>query len=152
MLMDLPTEQVSRDIAARMATCLVAPLVLTFSGEIGSGKTTMIRALLRSLGVSSAIKSPTFSILESYQTPKCLIHHFDLYRINDENELDYIGFRDYFTDNSICCIEWPERVVNFNVWTDLGVSLKIKGAGREMQINAFRPAGAAMLSCLAGGL
>ena len=149
-IIDLPTERVSEQIAARIATCLVSPLVITFSGEIGAGKTTLIRAMLRSLGVTSAIKSPTFSLVESYQTSRLHIHHFDLYRVHDETELDYIGFRDYFTDDAVCCIEWPERVVSCLGNADVGFSLSLNGAGREMQARAFSLAGASMLSCLLG--
>lgn len=152
MVIDLPTEQMSELVARRIAACLVSPLVLTFSGEIGAGKTTMIRAMLRSLGVSSAIKSPTFSLVESYQAGDKQIHHFDLYRIHDETELDYIGFRDYFSTNAICCVEWPERVNYYLDWTDIEISLSMKGLGREMQINAQSPAGAVLLSCFSGEL
>jgi tRNA threonylcarbamoyladenosine biosynthesis protein TsaE len=149
-IIDLPTETDSEQMAARVAACLVSPLVLTFTGEIGAGKTTFIRAMLRCLGVNSAIKSPTFSLVESYQGTNLQIHHFDLYRIQDEAELDYIGFRDYFTDNAICCIEWPERATGYLTEADLGFTLSLKGDGREMQMHAFSPAGAAVLSCLAG--
>ena len=150
MLIDLPTELASEKQAAGIAACLVSPLVLTFSGEIGTGKTTFIRAMLRSLGVHSAIKSPTFSLVESYQAGPLQIHHFDLYRIHDEAELDSIGFRDYFSANAVCCIEWPERAPRYLSCVDVGFSLGLKGAGREMQIHAFSSAGAAVLSCLAG--
>ncbi|SPX61871.1 ATPase with strong ADP affinity [Legionella feeleii] len=89
----LPDVQYSEALAARLAACLTAPLVLTFSGEIGAGKTTFIRAMLRALGVKSAIKSPTFSLLESYQCQYLQVHHFDLYRIHDETELEYIDYK-----------------------------------------------------------
>ena len=149
-VIELPTEKDTEYMAARVAACLVSPLVLTFTGEIGAGKTTFIRAMLRCLGVSSAIKSPTFSLVESYQGINLQIHHFDLYRIHDEAELDYIGFRDYFEDNAVCCIEWPERARGYLTEVDLDFALNSKGAGREMQIHAFSPAGAAVLSSLAG--
>ena len=150
MIIDLPSELASENMAIRTAACVLTPLVLTFSGDIGAGKTTFIRAMLRSLGVKSAIKSPTFSLVESYQGNHLQIHHFDLYRIHDEAELDYIGFRDYFSDNALCCIEWPERASRYLALADVGFSLSIKGAGREMQLCALSPAGAAVLSCLAG--
>ena len=150
MVIDLPTELASEKVAVRLAACLASPLVLTFSGEIGAGKTTIIRAMLRSLGVKSAIKSPTFSLVESYPTDCLLIHHFDLYRIHDETELDAIGFRDYFSANAVCCIEWPERATSYLAWADVGFTLGLKGVGREMQMRAFSPAGAVLLSCLAG--
>ena len=149
-VIDLPTELASEKMAARVAACLVSPLVLTFSGEIGAGKTTIIRAMLRCLGITTPIKSPTFSLVESYQSTDLQIHHFDLYRIHDETELDYIGFRDYFSDNAICCIEWPERAVSSLASVDMGFALSVKGAGREMKIHAFSAAGAAVLACLEG--
>lgn len=146
----LPTEAASEKIAERLAACLFSPLVLTFSGEIGAGKTTIIRALLRSLGVKSTIKSPTFSLVESYLGTHLQIHHFDLYRITEETELDYIGFRDYFDTGALCCIEWPERAGSYLTKIDIAFKLNFKGAGREIQINTFSSAGNAVLSCLTG--
>lgn len=150
VVIDLPTEHASEQLAQRLAVCLVSPLVMTFSGDIGAGKTTLIRAMLRSLGVTSTIKSPTFSLVESYQANHLQIHHFDLYRIHDESELDYIGYRDYFSDDAVCCIEWPERVANELINADIGFTLGMKGVGREMQVQAFSSAGDLMLSCLLG--
>lgn len=149
-VIDLPTELASENMAARIATCLRSPLVLTFRGEIGAGKTTLIRAMLHCLGVNARIKSPTFSLVESYQGTNLQIHHFDLYRIHDESELEYIGFRDYFRDNAICCIEWPERAVSYLACADLEFTLSLKGAGREMKIRAYSSVGSAVLSCLSG--
>jgi tRNA threonylcarbamoyladenosine biosynthesis protein TsaE len=148
---NLPTEHYSEQIARQFAACLEAPAVLTFSGEIGAGKTTFIRAMLRSLGVQSTIKSPTFSLVESYQGTSLQIHHFDLYRIHDETELDYIGFRDYFRNNAVCCIEWPERAMTYLAKPDIQFTLTMEGAGRAMQLQAFSTVGNKMLSCLLGG-
>lgn len=148
--MDLPDEAHSEQLAARLANCLCAGVVLTFSGEIGSGKTTFIRAMLRALGVSGPIKSPTFSLVESYQCQTLQIHHFDLYRIHDEEELEFIGFRDHFAAGAICCIEWPERAKNSLVQVDLRFTLAVKGSGRLMTIEAIGAAGEKILTCLAG--
>ena len=150
LVIDLPAEQATEQVAKRFASFLVSPLVLTYRGEIGAGKTTFIRAMLRALGVNSAIKSPTFSLVESYSTLHLQIHHFDLYRINDEAELDYIGFRDYFAENAICCIEWPERAAHYLDRVDVGFTLVTKGAGRELNAQALSSAGVELLSCLAG--
>ena len=150
VILDLPTELSSIKFAEQMARYLSTPLIMTFSGEIGAGKTTLIRAMLRCMGVNSAIKSPTFSLVESYQCLDVQIHHFDLYRIHDEAELDYIGFRDYFTADAVCCIEWPERLVSYLERADIAFSLRLKGAGRELHMRAFSVAGVELLSCLAG--
>lgn len=147
---ELPTERESKEMAARMAECIVSPAVITFSGEIGAGKTTMIRSMLQALGVQTVIKSPTFSLVESYQGEAVQIHHFDLYRIEDETELDFIGFRDYFRGNAICCIEWPERAPRYLSQPDLGIHLSIKGAGREVELTAYSSVGSSVLVSLTG--
>lgn len=147
---DLINEQASELFATQLARCLSAPLVVSLSGDIGTGKTTIIRAMLKSLGVQSAIKSPTFSLVESYLCNNLYIHHFDLYRIHHEDELEYLGFRDYFSNQSICCIEWAEQAGKALPLVDIRFNLSIKGAGREMQIVASSVAGKRILACLAG--
>lgn len=146
----LPDERATSAFAGSLATALSFPLVLTLSGEIGAGKTSFIRALLKALGVGESVKSPTFSLVESYQCQDLQIHHFDLYRIQEELELDYIGFRDYFTPNSFCCIEWPERAPQSLDAVDIHGSLTTKGSGRLMSLHALTDTGERILSCLAG--
>ncbi len=150
MVIKLDDESASIVLAKQLATCLISPLVLTFSGEIGAGKTTFIRALLRVLGIKSAIKSPTFSLIESYDCKRFQVHHFDLYRIHDETELDYIGFRDYFQEKAVCCIEWPERARYQLDKFDINFAFTIMGSGRLLSCSANSPAGEKILSCLAG--
>lgn len=149
-VINLPDEQASAMFANQLAKHLSAPLVMTFTGEIGAGKTTLIRAMLRSLGIASAIKSPTFSLVESYHTNHLSIHHFDLYRIQDEGELDYIGFRDYFETNAVCCIEWPERAKSTLKEVDIDFSLAVDGVGRTMTVQAYSSIGINMLSHILG--
>lgn len=150
VLLDLVNEEASERFAAQLALCLLPPLIVSFSGEIGTGKTTIIRAMLKNMGIQSAIKSPTFSLVESYFCNNLSMHHFDLYRIHHEDELEYLGFRDYFTGDSICCIEWAEHAGNALPQVDIRFKLSIKGAGREMQITASSVAGKRVLACLAG--
>lgn len=140
-LIDLPNEIATQHVAENVALHLTSPLVLSFTGEIGAGKTTFIRAMIRALGIQSAIKSPTFSLVESYQCGPLSLHHFDLYRIHDETELEFIGFRDYFTPDSVCCVEWPERAKHFLEYVDVAFGFRLKGEGRELHARAVSSAG-----------
>lgn len=146
----LEDQEATEILAARLASCISRAIVMTFSGEIGAGKTTFIRAMLRAIGVQSAIKSPTFSLVESYSCKNLQIHHFDLYRIQEESELEYLGFRDYFAADSLCCIEWPEQAGRALQGVDLHFSLEMSGMGRRMRVKASSVSGLAVLSCLRG--
>ena len=145
MVIELPTEKNSEEIAQQLATYLQPPLLLTFSGEIGSGKTTFIRAMLRSLGVDSAIKSPTFSLVESYERPQFFIHHFDLYRFQNPYEWDDLGLNDFFSNHTLCLIEWPEKAEALLPPPDWKISLLWVSYGRTAKISAFSNLGE---SCL----
>jgi tRNA threonylcarbamoyladenosine biosynthesis protein TsaE len=148
--LDLINEKASVQFAERLALCLSSPLLVTLSGEIGAGKTTIVRAMLKRLGVQSLIKSPTFSLVESYDCSTFHIHHFDLYRLDHEDELEYLGFRDYFSKQSICFIEWPEHAGQSLPSIDLRFSLRRKGIGRNIEIRASSPLGKKILACLIG--
>lgn len=145
----LPSVVDCEKLAMHFASCLNSAAVLTFSGEIGAGKTTFIRAMLKAKGIKSAIKSPTFSLVETYQYQDLQIHHFDLYRIQDEVELEYIGFRDYFGHQSICCIEWAEKASHSLLNVDLQFALSLNAEGRLMHIIALTKLGEGILSCVA---
>lgn len=152
LTLDLPDEQASVYLASRLALHLSTPLIMSFSGNLGTGKTTLIRALLRELGVSCSIKSPTFSLVESYFCQNKWVHHFDLYRIHHEEELEYIGFRDYFTNESICCIEWAENAGKALPQPDIRFKLTMKETGRQMQITSFSDVGKQIVTLLMGEL
>ncbi len=145
----LANEEATQTWASRFAACIEPNLVLTFIGPIGAGKTTFIRALLRQLGVTGAIKSPTFSLIESYNCEDLFIHHFDLYRIVDDSELEYLGFRDYFSEKSLCCIEWPDRIKNRVIESDLSFSFTVLRKGRLMTLIAHSVLGEKILACMA---
>lgn len=144
MTVELPSIQDTERYAQALARCLFAPMVITLSGDIGAGKTTLVRALLRALGVQGSIKSPTYSLLESYDLPEnngqfsksVLCHHFDLYRLTDDSELEFIGFRDYFQSDALCLIEWPERTNLPTQQIDLALLLIEAGNGRNLYIQA----------------
>ena len=144
----LPGLDASLHFAKFLANYLKPPLTLGFSGEIGMGKTTLIRSLFTQMGVSGRIKSPTFSIVETYQLSDFDLHHFDLYRIVDESELDYIGFRDYFSPQAICCIEWPQQLGSYYLDLDLQFTIVRRGDGREMTIQAKSVTGQEVLEAI----
>ena len=96
-------------LGASIIKDLQAPAIVYLRGELGTGKTTLVRGALRAMGYEGPVKSPTFTIVESYSIGSLDIHHFDLYRISDPEELDFIGIREYFSDTSICFFEWPDR-------------------------------------------
>ncbi len=144
----LPSTYHSELFAQSLARCVIAPMVMTFSGDIGTGKTTIIRALLRAMGVSCRIKSPTFSLVETYDLASFQCHHFDLYRIVDESELEFLGFREYFQPNSFCCIEWPERVTMNDAQVDIALSIQHTGEGRTLSLLVKGKATATVSQCL----
>ncbi len=131
--------------AVGFAALLTAPLRLYFSGELGAGKTTMIRAILRGLGVEERIKSPSFAIVEPYEVGDLPIYHLDLYRIQDPDALEYIGIREYFTANALCFIEWPEQGGDLLPVADLSFLLTITEFGRDCHITANTPLGETVL-------
>ncbi len=144
----LQSEIDSGKFARRLAEFLTAPIILGFSGDIGMGKTTIIRSLFTSMGVKDRIKSPTYALVESYSLKNINLHHFDLYRIHDESELDYIGFRDYFVDNSICCIEWPENLGRYALDLDILFDITRQGDGREVKFFAKSSSGLEILKAI----
>lgn len=132
--MYLPSVGDTEQLAARIARYMVAPMTITLSGAVGSGKTTLMRAILQQLGVQERIKSPTYSLVESYDLGTKQIHHFDFYRIEDPFAIEDLGFREYFQPDSICCIEWPERMDGSNIRVDLAFYMTCLAVGRQLRL------------------
>ena len=109
--------------------------IFLFEGDIGSGKTTLIKQIVKDIGISENVKSPTFSLVNEYIENDLIIFHFDLYRINKENELDSIGFYEYLDSGKLCFIEWPNIAIQ-NIYKDY-VLIKISitsDSEREIEI------------------
>ncbi|HKI73563.1 MAG TPA: tRNA (adenosine(37)-N6)-threonylcarbamoyltransferase complex ATPase subunit type 1 TsaE [Pseudomonadales bacterium] len=124
------------DMAMRLARGLDGYGRIYLSGELGAGKTTFCRGILRGLGHTGAVKSPTFTLVEPYAVNGVQVFHFDLYRLGDPNELEYIGVDDYFSSRCIILVEWPERAADYLPDADLQVHLEVSDTGRRLSIRA----------------
>lgn len=114
---------------------------LFLEGELGAGKTTFARGFLTALGHPGSVKSPTYTLVESYQTPSGPVFHFDLYRLSDPEELEAMGIRDYFDGSAICLVEWPERAAALLGQPDLRIRLEPAGNGRDVTLEALTEGG-----------
>ncbi|MBI5448668.1 MAG: tRNA (adenosine(37)-N6)-threonylcarbamoyltransferase complex ATPase subunit type 1 TsaE [Gammaproteobacteria bacterium] len=115
-----------------------APSVVYLEGELGAGKTTLVRGFLRSLGYQGPVKSPTYTLVESYFFDKQVVHHFDLYRLHDPEELSLMGIRDYFHANALVFIEWPQQGLLFLPSPTLRCQIECVEGGRVVKIQAFQ--------------
>ncbi|MFT4712442.1 MAG: tRNA threonylcarbamoyladenosine biosynthesis protein TsaE [Candidatus Azotimanducaceae bacterium] len=134
---DLPDEQATINLGALLARLLSGHGTVFLDGDLGSGKTTLARGLLRAMGHIGAVKSPTFTLVEPYEIGDYKIYHFDLYRLEDPEELEYIGFDDFFEGEPLCLIEWPEKGVGYLPESDLVIELSRQGAGRSACIKSM---------------
>lgn len=127
-------EAATEKFAAGFAHFVQAPLVITLEGVLGAGKTTFVRGFLRELGFQETVKSPTFTLVESYFLETMDIYHFDLYRLTYPQELEFIGFRDYLTEKSLIFIEWPEKGEGFLPPFDISLVFSLAEEGRRVTV------------------
>lgn len=144
--LELADEPATLQLGAVLAAGIAPGRVLHLSGELGSGKTTLVRGLLRELGHTGRVKSPSYPLVELYVVSRLNLYHFDFYRFKDRSEWLESGFREYFNAQSACIVEWPERAGGLLPPPDLAVRLEIVGTGRRARLSAGTPAGAAWLA------
>jgi len=131
-----------------LAKQVQAGTVIYLAGELGSGKTTLVRGILHGLGYTGHVKSPTFTLVEPYDIDNKRVYHFDLYRITDPDELEYVGLREYFDADAICLLEWPERGGDRLPVPDLNVLITYQGSARALELAAHTDAGRSVLNHL----
>ncbi|MDH4570151.1 tRNA (adenosine(37)-N6)-threonylcarbamoyltransferase complex ATPase subunit type 1 TsaE [Pseudomonas sp. BN414] len=144
-------EDAMMSLGARLATLTEGHGILYLHGDLGAGKTTLSRGLLRGLGHAGAVKSPTFTLVEPYEIGDKRAFHFDLYRLADPEELEFLGIRDYFEGDALCLIEWPQRGAGILPKADLDINITPQAGGRSLRFSPHTKRGEAWCAALALG-
>ncbi len=137
MKISLLNQQETEQLGAELWRILPIKCLVFLKGELGAGKTTLTRGFLRAAGHKGAVKSPTYTIVEEYDMPTGKVFHFDLYRLNDPEELEWMGIRDYFDQQCLCFIEWPDLGKGFLPEADIVLELSILGTERMLEITCL---------------
>jgi len=143
-------EKAMRDLGAALISACDRGGVITLRGELGSGKTTLVRGALQAEGVAAGVRSPTYTLVEYYPLERFAVAHFDLYRLADSEELEYLGFRDYLNPETLCLIEWPQRAAGYLRGVDVEVGIEYDPAGRRVKLEAQSRCGSEVISPLRG--
>lgn len=144
-LIELKNEGATVELGKQLGSAVSSGAVVYLHGTLGAGKTTLTRGILSAHGYSGAVKSPTYTLVEPYKFPELTIYHFDLYRLGDPEELEYIGIRDYFSNDCVCVIEWPEKGRGVLPAADIEVALTPHGEMRRARLTANNKKGEAIL-------
>lgn len=123
-------------LGAQLAKRLTPGLIVFLHGALGAGKTTLVRGLLHGLGHTGTVKSPTYTLVEPYRFGRQAVYHFDLYRLKDPEELEFLGLRDYLEGNGICLVEWAERGSGWLPAPDVEISIADTEDGRRVRLQA----------------
>lgn len=148
MTLSLPDEAATLALGARLSQVLTAGLVIYLDGDLGSGKTTLARGVLRGLGYAGNVKSPTYTLVELYAISRLNLHHFDFYRFSQPEEYLDAGLDEYFQGGAVCLVEWPDKAGDYLAPADLRIALFVADHGRRADFAAFSKAGHACLSRL----
>jgi tRNA threonylcarbamoyladenosine biosynthesis protein TsaE len=134
----LADAQATEAFGGRLADLLPPDAVVFLRGDLGAGKTTLVRGILRALGHTGAVKSPTYTLLEPYELPARRVYHFDFYRIGDSQELEFIGIDELMSSDALKLVEWPERVEDRLPKPDVEICLHQEGEGRRLEVVTYR--------------
>lgn len=138
----------TQTLGASLANALRSGTIIYLFGTLGAGKTTFVRGFLRAIGFSGKVKSPTYTIVEPYETDKFEVFHFDLYRLNHSEELLQIGIETYFDGNAVCLIEWPDKGLPVLPAPDLSCYFDIIETGRQIRFESRTKNGEEILARL----
>lgn len=126
------SETEMRDLGARLIAACDRGGVITLKGELGTGKTTLVRGALEAEGITGGVRSPTYTLVEYYPLERFAVAHFDLYRLAEAEELEYLGYRDYLNSATLCFIEWPQRAGDYLQAIDLEIRIDYDPQGRSV--------------------
>jgi tRNA threonylcarbamoyladenosine biosynthesis protein TsaE len=143
-----PDEAAMVELGAALARASEPGLVIFLHGELGAGKTTLTRGFIQALGHGGAVKSPTYTLVEPYELADGVVYHFDLYRLGDPEELEFMGIHDYFGQHATCLLEWPERGLGVLPPADLVINIEVDGSGRRLELRANSAEGMAVTARL----
>jgi len=141
-------EAAMRQLGADLIAVCKSGGVIALRGNLGTGKTTLVRGALESLGVTSGVRSPTYTLIEYYEFAPLCIAHLDLYRLSDGEELEYLGYRDYLNSTTICFIEWPERAEGYLRNIGLEININYDVDGRQLEFKAANDWGSYIVATL----
>ena len=142
------TIAVGNALADIVKNTLKRGVIVFLEGDLGAGKTTLSRGFVQGMGHKGHVKSPTYTLVEPYDLPPWQVYHFDLYRLGDPEELEYMGIRDYFNDNCCCFIEWPEKGAGLLAKADLSIKMVYIDEQRNITLHAESSLGHKLLSAL----
>lgn len=144
----LPDEAATLAFGAALAHALTPGLTIYLVGDLGAGKTTLARGVLRGLDYMGKVKSPTYTLVEVYTVSRLSLYHFDFYRFADPREWVDAGFREHFNPDTVCLVEWPEKAGEFLPTPDVRIVLSVAESGRSLQADAETEAGKKCLVCV----
>lgn len=145
MTIELRSEAAQEAFGRRLAVQFTCPFIVYLRGDLGTGKTTLVRGVLRGLGHTGPVRSPTFTLLEPYDLDGLRLFHLDLYRLGDPEELEYLGLRDLLDGESLLFVEWPQRGVGVLPPADLEILLDYSESGRTLDLMPQSTAAEALL-------
>lgn len=137
----LASEADTAAFGAALAGALETGLMIHLEGDLGAGKTTLVRAALRALDFAGSVKSPTYTLIEPYAISRLNLYHFDFYRFTDPDEFLEAGLDEYFDGDGVCIVEWPDRAAPHLPPADVRILIRFEGTGRKVEARGLSPRG-----------